>query len=122
MIEIKYYTVSENSDYMDDNGYPRLQIDGPRVFAKAVKETKGKNILDRSPSYFKYYVKIEPNKSLHDPYNGHAIKTSTRSFIDKICKIENTFMEVNHSVFNKYINYLKTQNNKWLTDAKREIK
>jgi hypothetical protein len=122
MVETKYYTIAEGSDYVDDNGYPRSENDGLKVYAKAVKETKKKNILDRSPSYFKYYVRIEPNRSLHDPYGGHSVKTDSRSFVDRICKIENTFMEVNHSVFDKYINYLKTQNNKWLTDARREIK
>ena len=122
MVETKYYTRSDNCDYVDVLGYPRSKVDGPKVFAKAVKETKKKNILDRSPSYFKYYVKIEPNRSLHDPYTKHSIKTDSRSFVDKICKVENTFMEVNHSVFDKYINYLKTQNNKWLIDAKREVK
>lgn len=122
MSETKYYTISKNQDYVDDDGYPRSQTDNPKVFAKAVKDALSKNILQRSPSYFKYYVKIEPNRSLHDPFDGHSIKSSGRSFVDKICKSENTFMEVNQSVFDKYINYLKTQNNKWLVDAGREIK
>lgn len=122
MLETKYYTTSNACDYVDVLGYPRSKIDDKRVFAKAIKQLRGKNVLDRSPSYFKYYVKIEPNKSLHDPYTKHSIRTDSRSFVDKICKSENTFMEVNQSVFDKYINYLKTQNNKWLVDAKREVK
>lgn len=122
MSEIKYYTTATNQDYVDDDGYPRSQIDNPKVFAKAVKNTLGKNVLQRAPSYFKYYIKIEPNKSIYDPFDKHSIKTSGHSFVDKICKSENTFMEVNQSVFDKYINYLKTQNNKWLIDCRREIK
>ena len=120
MIENKYYTTNDRQDYVDDLGFPRVQTNSDKVFAKAVREVKNKNILDRNPSHFKYYVKIEPNKTLHDPFIKHSFQTNRSSFIDKICKSENTFMEVNQSIFDKYINYLKTQNAQWLTDAQRE--
>lgn len=122
MKETKYYTTSNNQDFTDDKGYPRLVTENSKVFAKAIKEAKGKNILERSPSHFRYYVKIEPNRSLHDPFVKHGVQTNRSSFIDKVCKSENTFMEVNQSIFDKYINYLKTENNKWLVDATREVR
>lgn len=122
MRESKLYTIPSKQDYVDDLGYPRSQIDSNNVFAKAVKEVKSKNILDRSPTYFKYYVKIEPNKSLYNPFTKNVAQSSRTSFVDKICKSENTFLEVNQSVFDKYINYLKTENQKWLTDAQREVR
>jgi hypothetical protein len=122
MTETKYYTIPSCQDYQDDDGYPRSENDNHQVFAMAIKENKGKNILQRNPNHFRYYVKIEPNKSLHNPFGGHSVPVKNKSFIDRVCKVENTFMEVNQSVFNKYINFLKTQNNKWFTDASREIK
>lgn len=122
MKETKYYTTLNNQDYIDDDGFPRLATDSNKVFAKAVKEVKSKNILERSPSHFRYYVRIEPNRSLHDPLTRNSIVSNRTSFVDKICKSENSFMEVNQSVFDKYTNYLKTQNNKWLTDATREVR
>lgn len=122
MNQAKYYTIPDSKDFIDSLGYPRSSTDSSKVFAKALKLTKKKNVLDRSPSYFKYYVKIEPNRSLHNPFDGYSIKKNSKSFIDKICKNENAFMEVNQVVFEKYINFLKTQNIKWLTDAAREIR
>lgn len=122
MKETKYYTTLENHDYLDDDGFPRLATESNKVFAKAIKEVKGKNILERSPAHFRYYVKIEPNRSLHDPMEKCCVKTNRCSFVDKVCKSENTFMEVNQSVFDKYLNYLKTKNNRWLVDAQREVK
>lgn len=122
MKEIKYYTLLSNKDYVDDDGFPRLNVDSNKVFAKAIKEVKSKNILERSPSHFRYYVRIEPNKSLHDPLVKHTVTSNKHSFVDKVCKSENSFMEVNQSVFDKYINYLKTENNRWLTEAIREVK
>jgi hypothetical protein len=122
MIENKFYTINNNQDYVDDEGFPRSQIENSKVFAKAVKEVRSKNILERSPAYFKYYVRVEPNKTLHDPFMGHSIQTNRTSFVDKICKSEQSFMEVNQSVFTKYINFLKTQNSQWLTDATRELR
>lgn len=122
MVETKYYTTPNNQDFVDDIGFPRLSVENNKVFAKAVREIKKKNILDRSPSHFRYYVKIEPNRALHNPFDKIGSQNSRPSFIDKVCKSENSFMEVNQSVFDKYINYLKTQNNKWLVDAQREVR
>lgn len=122
MKESKYYTTPDHHDYLDDDGFPRVSVDSNKVFAKAVKEVKGKNVLERSPSYFKYYVRVEPNKALHDPLTKYSFQAPRSSFVDKICKSENTFMEVNQSIFYKYINYLKTQNSQWLVDAQREAR
>lgn len=117
----KYYTISNNQEFVDDDGYYRLENNSDKVCAKAMKESKGKNILKRNANYYKYYVKVASNKSLYDPFETHSIKDNRVSFIDKIKDNGSNFIEVNHSVFNKYINYLKTQNSQWLTEAKREL-
>lgn len=122
MTEVKYYTIPKHQNYQDENGYSRSETDNNQVFAIASKEAKGKNILQKTANRFRYYVKIEPDKSLHNPFDGYSTKVKNKSFIDRVCRSENSFMEVNESIFNKYINFLKTQNNKWLTDASREIK
>lgn len=121
MSETQFYTIDSNKDFVDDYGFYRLSVDGPKVFAKAIKEIKGKDILKRSPNYFRYYVRIEPNRSLYDPLSKN-LSSSTSSFVDKICKSENSFMEVNQSVFDKYINYLRTENGRWLVEATREVR
>jgi hypothetical protein len=121
MMDAKYYTFSNNEEFVDDDGYYRLLNNSDKVCAKAMKESKGKNILKRNANYYKYYVKVATNKNLYDPFESHGIKNTRVSFIDKIKDNGLDFMEVNQSVFNKYINYLKTQNSQWLTEAKREL-
>lgn len=118
----KYYTTVGNSEYTDDDGFYRIDNDSDKVFAKAVKEVKSKNILQKSPNYYKYYVRTDSGKNLYDPAVSHSIKNNRVSFLDKIKNNGSSFMEVNQSVFNKYINYLRTEHSQWLTEAKRELK
>lgn len=121
MKDIKYYTTSNNQEFVDDDGFFRLNANSNKVFAKAIKEIKSKNILNRSPNYYKYYIKTQTDKTLLDPFENHGIKNNRISFLDKIRKTDSDFIEVNQSVFNKYINYLKTNHSQWLTEAKREL-
>jgi len=121
MKDVKYYTTSGHHEFVDDDGFFRINDDSDKVFAKAVKEIKSKNILKRSPNYYKYYIKTQTDKSLLDPFGNHAIKNNRVAFLDKIRKTNSSFVEVNQSVFNKYINYLKTNHSQWLTEAKREL-
>lgn len=120
--ETEYYTINIHSQFVDDNGFPRCEENCDKVFAKAVKEAYSKDILKRSPINYKFYIKIEPNKKLHNPFPNYSITKVKNSFIDKVCKSENAFLEVNQQTFDKYINFLKTENIKWLTEAEREIK
>ena len=122
MKETLFYTIDSDKEYVDDNGFFRLSTENNKVFAKAIKEVRSKDILQRSPNYYKYYVKCSPNKTLHDPFPIYSSSVNRSSFVDKVCKSENSFIEVNQSVFNKYINFLKSGQKQWLTEAQRELK
>lgn len=121
MSETLFYTISDYSETIDDQGNYLVSQDNDRVYAKAVKESKGKNILEKSPRYYKYYIKLSPDKNLYDPFPKYT-SGSKPSFINKVCKAENNFIEVNQSTFNKYVAFLRTKNSKWLNDAQRDYK
>lgn len=120
--ETEYYTTNQHKTFVDPDGFPRCDNDCDKVFAKAIKQAYSKDILKRSPNNYKFYIKIEPNKQFHNPFPNHSITKIKTSFVDKVCKSENSFIEVNQQVFDKYINFLKTENLKWLTDAEREAR
>lgn len=117
----KYFTTHQYSEFTDDDSNYRLKLDNSKVFAKAIQSGLGKDVTKRSPSYYKYYVRVYPNKKLYDPIPIYSISDNKSSFIDKICKSENTYKEVTESIFNMYLMYLKTENSQWYNQTQREI-
>lgn len=121
--EIKYYTKKGYETFLDENGNPRLDKDSDKVYAKITKDKLSKSFTDKTRVGFSYYIKSTPDKILYNPLETYSIDPKIKkSFINKICKVELKFLEVSESVFNMYINFLKTENTKWLTKAQREIK
>lgn len=119
----KFYTRKIDADYTDDNDYPRSSIDSDKVYAKAIKDKPSKNFTDKNRVGYSYYIKSAPNKILFNPLDLYTIEPKVaKSFLNKICKTELMFLEVSESVFNMYLNFLKTENTQWLTKAQREIK
>jgi hypothetical protein len=119
----KYYTILGSEDFIDEYGYPRLSEQSDLVYAKCVLSRKPKNIVSKSnlavdkPSY-KYYI-LTVNREAYDPF---AIADKKNSFVDTVCKKKNDFLQVNQLIFNKYLNFLKTQNQHWLKETNRDIK
>lgn len=121
--ESKFYTRKNDAVFTDDNNYPRLSVDSDKVYAKAIKDKPSKNFTDKNRVGYSYYIKSAPNKILFNPLDLHTIEPKVaKSFINKICKTELMFLEVSESVFNMYLNFLKTENTQWLSKAQREIK
>lgn len=121
--ETKYYTKKGYETFVDEDDSPRLTTDCERVFAKSVKNKPSKNFSDRNRLATSYYIKSTPNKILYNPLDNFSIDPKVaRSFVNKVCKSELMFLEVSESIFNMYLNFLKTENSKWLTKAQREIK
>lgn len=120
--ESYFYTMIGQHDSLDELGRPLKSILSNDVYAKAVKNRPSKNFQKISPIdnvSFKYYIKVFPDRK---PYNPTAIGGSKSSFIDRVCKTESVFLEVNKSVFDKYVNFLQTKNTQWLTEVYRDIR
>lgn len=118
---IKLYTVIGHETSIDEDGFPRLDIENDKVFAKAVKNKLSKKFISDNPTY-SFFVRTDPNHNMINPVEKYSIKNNSSNFLNKVCKTESVFTEVTESVFNKYINFLKTSNIKWLNSAQRELK
>lgn len=120
--ETLYFTSRGNETFLDDMDNPRLEKDGPTVFAKAIKDKKSRQLTKDAPIGFSYYIKTEPNKKIYDPTVLHSVESKVqKSFINKTCKSELVFTEVTQSVFDQYVSFLRTGNVLWLNKAQREI-
>ena len=120
--ESYFYTIFGKHDSLDDSGRPLKSILSNDVYAKAVRNRPSKNFQIVSPIdniSFKYYINVLPNRK---PYNPVEVAGDRSSFIDRVCKTESVFLEVNKSVFDKYVNFLQTKNTQWLTEVYRDIR
>jgi hypothetical protein len=117
----RYYTTFSHNEFVDEEDNFRIKTDNDKVFAKAVQSGLTRDVTQRNPSYYKYYVRTYPNKKLYDPVPLYSVSDNKTSFIDKICKSENIYKEVTESVFNMYLMYLKTESPQWYNKAQREL-
>jgi len=123
--EDKFYCLLGSEDYIDDDGYPRLNNENiSKAIAKIIFSKKSKHFADNDKSYGRYYIKLDPNSKIFNPKKilSPIEEKNSLSFINNICKSEWDFKEVTPQVFQKYINFLKTKNLSWLKDAQRDIK
>lgn len=120
--ETLYFTSIGNETFLDEDKNPRLEQDGPTVFAKAIKNKKSKQLSKDAPIDYSFFIKTEPNKKIFDPTVIHSVDSKvTKSFINKICKNDFVFTEVTRSTFNHYLNFLRSGNALSLHKAQREI-
>ena len=120
----RFYTKIGLEDFVDDAGYPRLNSEtSDNIYAKCTRDKKSKHFNESSSKRYSYYIMTDPNKTIHNPIKLHSIEPSIKkSFINQTCKSNLKFTEVSESIFNKYLNFLATENIQWLNHAQREIK
>ena len=118
----KLYSLLGQESYIDDQGFPRLETESDKTFAKAIKNKLSKKFISDSPPTYSFFIKTDPNHNIVNPIATYSMKITNSNFLNKICKTEFSFTEVTESVFNKYLMFLKTSNIKWLNSAQRELK
>jgi len=116
-----YYTTLQYQEYEDDQEFSRTTKDSDKVFAKAIKNGLSRDISSQESFQYRYYVRLESSKKLYDPFPKYSISDNKNSFVDRVCKSTNSFKEVNKSLFEKYITFLKTENTQWYKEASREL-
>lgn len=119
-LESKFYTTLQYQEFVDENDNSRVATENNKVFAKEIKSGYSRDLNVRGPVHYKYYVRIFPNRKLYDPFPKYSMTGNKDSFIDKVCKSETAYKEVTRSVFDKYLNFLKTENSQWLNSAQKE--
>lgn len=106
----EYYTIIGKHKFLDTNKNPRLETETDDVFAKKV-------VGEHSA---KYFIKTGTYGKIYNPIGLFSEGTSNK-FIAKVGKKAWQFKEVNSKVFDMYVNFLKTKNTAWLTNAEREL-
>lgn len=107
---VKYYCLSGNEDFIDDDGFPRRNTDDSFVLAKLIIKQGGQP---------QHYIKLANTNKLYNPIN--VIKQeSSSSFLDNVCRPADKFKSVNNKVFSMYINFLLSKNILWFHKAERE--
>lgn len=116
-----YFTNKGNETFVDDKDNPRVNEDGPLVYAKAIRNKKSKSFNNTELGY-SYYIKTDPNKKIYDPTILQSVEPKIKkSFLNSTCKSDLVFTPVTQSIFNQYVNFLRTGNSLWLNQAQREI-
>jgi hypothetical protein len=115
-----YYTTSQYSEFIDSSEHYKRKQDDNKVFAKSTISGYSTDIRDKTPKHTKYYIRTYPNKKLYDPFPLYSISDNKNSFVDRICKGDNSYKEVTESIFNMYLNYLQSENTQWYNKAQRE--
>lgn len=111
--DVLLYTMVGYEDYFDNSGHARIenQNDTKKIFAQ-------KNILKNGST--KYLIKLSNNNKLYNPISIYGLEEK-KTFLDRICRSNKKFKEVNEKAFKWYIKFLNTKNISWLYNAEREI-
>jgi hypothetical protein len=108
---VAFYTMAGTQDFNDQDDYPRRESDDKRVYAKTMVRKDGSN---------KYLVKTAQTGKLFDALSIYGMKEN-EDFLDRVCRSNDRFKEVNLKAFTLYIDFLKTRNKSFLLNAEREI-
>lgn len=119
-----YYVLKGYEDLLDGNENPITNNPESEHIVAKCKQNKKPKSFQADQNNFTYYILSSPNSDLYDPLKYYkSIKDKRQyDFIDKTCKDSWSFKEVNKITFDKYLNFLKTQNISWLKDAQRDLK
>jgi hypothetical protein len=108
----EFYCVRGQEDFLDSNNNPRCNNEtSDKVLAKKIVRDDGA---------IKYSLKLDNNGKIFNPISIYG-STKISSFLDRVCRSQNKYKEVNLKAFNMYLSFLKTKNIAWLHNAEREI-
>lgn len=109
-----FYTVSGLEDKLDEDGNCVIMEESDkRTLAKKVVRTDGS---------IRYSIKLNAQSKLYNPFSIYGNENEeTSNFLDRVCRNNNKFKEVNKKSFDLYVKFLKTKNNSLLFNAEREV-
>lgn len=109
---IECYTIIGLEDNQDSFGNPKTSPENEeKIFAKKTVRKDGTA---------KYSIRLSNNGKLYNPISIYGAETELK-FLDRICRSDKKFKEVNEKTFTWYIKFLSTKNISWLYNAEREM-
>ena len=110
--EEECFTLIGQEDTVNQENYPVISVSQPdKVFAKRVSRKNGTT---------KYLVRLASNGKLYNPLSIYGVEQD-KSFLNRVCRSDKKFKEVNQRAFEWYLNFLSTKNIAWLNNAEREM-
>lgn len=110
--ENEFYTLIGLEDFKDKSNNPRISDENnSKVLAKKIV---------REDSSIRFSVKLGGNGKMYNPVSIYGEEKSN-NFLDRICRNNNKFRDVNSKAFDLYVKFLKTKNVAWLNNAEREM-
>lgn len=111
-VEEKLYTLIGFEDFVDDTGLAQISSEtSEKVFAKEILRKDGTT---------KFMVKLSNNGKIFNPVSIYGIEENN-SFLNRVCRSNNKFREVNEKTFSWYLKFLNSKNIAWLHNAEREM-
>lgn len=108
----EFYCVTGSQEFFDNSQNPRVgEEEDSRVLAKRIYRDDGTSRLS---------IRLSNTGKLQNPLSIFGLEKQT-SFLDRVCRSQNKFKEVNMKVFSFYLNFLRTKNVAWLHNAEREM-
>lgn len=114
-----FYTILGSETSVDKDGYPLINKECDSVYAKKIKNKKDKNINGNTS--YSFYIRTYSKNKLYNPLEKHTVEKPSISYVDRVCKNNESFIEVNKSIFETYLEFLKTKRLTWLDNAQRAI-
>ena len=119
----RLYCALGSEDFVDDDGFPRLELETESLCAKALPNKPTKHFGDKRGNDYRYYIRMDADQELFNPIEILSTVKDKKNnhFINSTCKSTRDFKEVSPSIFDKYTKYLKSKDLRWLKEAQREL-
>jgi len=118
-----FFCLKGSEDFLDENNKARVSDPNSKhIAAKCIQNKKPKH-FDSVGQHYRYFIKISPTGEAYNPIPYlSAFKDKKHNIIHQVCKTEWAFKEVNKILFDKYVEFLNTQNISWLREVERDTK
>jgi len=118
MIDDKDIFVGNNAVFKNRNKTPEIEQEETFTSSEYPDEILAKKIL-RSNNTYKYMIKKDTNGKLFNPISIYG-QEQDKTFLDRVCRSNSKFIEVNQKTFDYYVQFLSTKNLAYLNNAERE--
>lgn len=106
----EFFTLSGMEDFISNDLYMIKDPQSKSIFAKKVTRKNGTK---------KYLIRNNSNGKLYNPLSIYG-QEQEKSFLNRVCRSNTKFVEVNQKTFDWYIKFLSSKNVAWLNNAERE--
>ncbi len=106
----EYYALFGKHSFIDNENNPRTNDEKSALAYKKILESDNPQ----------YYIKVGLYGKIFNPIGLYS-EGKANKFMSKVGKNEFQFTRVNQKVFDMYVNFLRTKNTAWLSNAEREL-